>query len=979
MGEASNFISQTLDPENAGQDKLTQPSKATERAESAVDFIRERLKRDPEAFATGGIPSIGGEELARSVGRKRLAATRKRLGELRLLDEAGIDVDTGASFATRMDLALTPPDRRRVALEELFPEGFRETSAGIIFNKIDPETGQKTEVLLDEEGLSVGDLADATPALVEVLGAATGVIGVAIAAPELLTGGILSLGVAAVIAGVSGQLGIGIIELVQAARHGGLDIENPSDRKLIVDIIKRRGVNAAIDTVLDVATAGTGRFLSRSGQVAIGPFARKIGQSPQKEILEAAERQDVTPSIGTITGSPTIQRAEGFAEKIPGSAGPMRARARKETQDLEAAQDRLSTGTRSAAEVGEDISVEVTQRKAELQEAIDLDLQEAARVTELRMSQLSAKYTTRGLSMNEAGELSRRGLERARRQFKNGQKLRAQRTTDLIEKLPEEKRAFASSREVKRTAISLRNQFPKQKVISEKLLGIDDFGNVIVKTSKEEKLIGEFFPEQIKKFVAGAGKLPDNITVQELRNVRNVVAQTINDVQAFPGVGVGGLKKLEVSLTTAIRRGADRAPTPQIKASIIEELDHFKNGIGKFQTKAVARALRTENLPGFVEGEDVLPTLILRNKTEDARRVIKVLGENSIPTRAAKRAVFDKLLLDSQESFLREGTINIKTLAKQYNKLNSEAKDLLLGATRKEFEELLQLGAARIGLVDVAVITASPGNNDILSLLRTATGNELNLRADFERAVFRPILKGELDAAKMNPEEFVRFAVRNKAQISDKDLSDLMRKLPEELQDQVRKRVVVDILDQSASRGKLPDLLIEQVSKQTTGVGTDVLDIMKNEIGLKRLRNILGDEIFTVLVDIGTLQSARQIKRDAAQAAGGLAAGTIIRSMANLKIGTAFEIAKFRIIAAMLSARPIRAWLKSQARLKTRTSRSQAFQLILPQLIRLTGETFGEQSETAAAFNQFFSGAGFKRLLGIQDSTSRVNPLQSGR
>ena len=71
-------------------------------------------------------------------------------------------------------------------------------------------------------------------------------------------------------------------------------------------------------------------------------------------------------------------------------------------------------------------------------------------------------------------------------------------------------------------------------------------------------------------------------------------------------------------------------------------------------------------------------------------------------------------------------------------------------------------------------------------------------------------------------------------------------------------------------------------------------------------------------------------------------------------------------MAENLNNRVTRRWLTSGVKLPERTRRAQAFQIVLPQLIRVTAEVFGEDSETAAEFNRFFLGDKFRKDLGIK-------------
>ncbi len=922
-------------------EEFTEDDPAIESEEqSASEFLR---KTTP--------PRLGGEK-----GRQEFRERRERVeAQFEALEAEGVDVETGGPAGVRAELSLTPPERKRAFLVQAFGEGnFRDTPSGVVVKINDPDTGDPREILLDERGLTFRDFADAAEAVPVIAGAIGGTLAAIVVFPELVAGGVLSLLALAVISGVSGQLGGATTDVIQALKTGGIDMQ------LLESIAKRRGINAAIDTTLDFLTAGTFRLVKGGGQIALGPFSKRLAEQPQKEIGEAAERLGVDLTPGQATGSPTVLQAEAVGAKIPGAREVFERLDKRQKEQLRGVQEELTTGAPTSAETGEAISRELTGQRAQREAGVEELRREAGQRTLDDIDRLSKSLATRSLSTSESGELTRRALQRERTRFRAKQTLLEDHAEALVDELPETVRAFATPLNTKTAARELINEFPKQKIVEKVDTGLlDATGKPIVREETKTKAIKEFFPPEAKKFLFAANKLSNNISVNELRKVRGVISRAIQQGESLPGLSTGMLKKLAGALTRDIKAGAANAPTPEIKKAILDELAHFRVESAKFRNRAVARAFREEGQPGFTESQEILPGLLLKNKFEDAARVIKVLGPDSIAVKAAQRSTFDEILQASKNTLFGEGAFDPKLLARQLDKLRPQTKLLLFGTKQAadEADTLTRALAARFNIIDLSVLEGASGSEAILPLLRRAAQQELDLRRDFDNDVIKPILRGEVDTSTMNPEDFVRFALRTGSQ---QDLDRLFKLLPQEQADAFRKRTVIHLLERSARRGGDPADKITSVLDETTPVGDKLLEVIIKDFGqdtresLSRLRTVLGDDTFQIIKDLGTVQAARARGQTAAKAAGGLVGGSIIANFLSLEISNASRLVKFKIVAEILRLKPVRVWLTRGAKLPDRTARSQTFQLVLPQITEAVTNELGEESEAAQEINKFF-------------------------
>lgn len=868
--------------------------------------------------------------------------------DLRNLD---VDVESGAPAAARAEMSLTPPEREHEALTRLFGEGgFYRSNVGLVVKAKQPD-GTTRDTLFDEVGFTVKDLADMAGSAPEVAASIA-----ATAAAVTITGtvGVPSLALLAVIAGVSGQLGGVPADTVQALRTGGIDME------LIESIAKRRTVNAAIDMVAGfLLTAGV-RSAKAGAQFLAGPFARRMAQSPQSEIVAAAERLGVrnvmTP--GELTGSPTVLQAEAVASKIPGSREVMERLKQAETAEMRAVQETIIGRPPTAAKTGEDISGVLTKQKAAAEAEIEQLRFQVGQALAEESDRFAKTLHTRSVSTNEAGQMARTGVGLKWQGAKEKQEFLENEAQDAIAALPVEAQAFAGTNFIKATALRLREQFPKTKTIEKLDTGIlDEFGRPIIRERAKTETIREYMPAAVKRFLGGANKLPENITVEELRNLRKVLNDAIDDGAVFPGVSTSNLKALATSVTAQIKSARANAPTPEIGEFLQAAAKNYADTRPLYEQGIIQKIMRAEGQPGAINNDQVLPELFRLNQWEDAGRVMSVLGEKSLEVQAARRAVWDDMLHASRDSVLGDGAVDPKLLAKQYDKLRPETKAMVFGAEQEKVERYIRGLAANARIVEFG--TKSTGITKIDAMLESAAKKEVQLARDFDNSLVKPIIKGELDTAAMSPELFVRHAMSKN--VAEKDLAALLDRLPEEQKGQFRERLLVHLFERASKRASDPTDKIVAMIRETSEVGDQLADIMLKEFGqspsesMGRLRLVLGDDTVVLLKDVATVEAARAHGQSVAKAAGGLVGGSIVANFLGLKFGNAASLVKFKIVAEMMRSAGVRKWLTSGIKLPDRTKRSTVAQLVAPQITAIAARHLGEESETARDIGAYFT------------------------
>lgn len=939
-------------------EKEPEPEKAPELDpfEAAFDLFLE----GPPGFAPATSETRAQAEQARA----RAGVERRNVERLEAM---GVDIETGGDAGLRSRLSFVgsglPGKKRTQFLMDEFGKGnFEETKSGVIINTVD-SNGDVKRLLLDERGFSLGDLADVAGPATEIGGnLATGVAAIALA-PEFFAGGVFPVAVLALISALGGQTAAGTAEIMIELEQAGVTADD------VQEIAGRRGIQFTQDWLLDVIGAGALKGGSKLIGFANAPLARRLAETEAKAALEAEQRlgiRGMTP--GEASGQETIIAAESLMGKIPGARGPI-AKAKREAEEaLRGKEQKLIGETRPTREVGEEVKDVLEQRIAAAQEEVTAtDFLLGLRVSE-NLDAFKNTLDTRALSPGEAGEFVRQGLIAKREAFDTVQKKFAAESNVLINELPEEARRFATTGNVKATATKLIEEFPKKttrKVI--------DTGRVSPITG--EKILLEqvtsgpnpiFLPARSKKFLQSVQDLDPNASITELRRLRQSINTAISDTQLFPGVDTGQLKLLSKSLTKAIRGGIENAPTPQIRKALTRELDHYANNIDKFQDRAVARAFRSEKDPGFTEPEGLLPNLLVDpNKTGEARRIINLLGPESSEVTGARRAAFDRLVLEDANEVLGKSVDPI-ALGRKLTALGKEGRTLLFGSEKAANEaiDILKLMEAQVGGLDLAAVSVGPGSMPLLDMIKAAARRELEIKQEFNNKLISGLTDSPEKLATIAPEDIARYTLQG---LNARDAKKVLDMLPPDLQIGVRGKIIEFIIDKSgrakAARVGNQRPLFEAGS---IGDGVDLSKVLQNDFGataadsIAKIESILGPEITQSLKDLAIVRGRKAQGASAAAAAGGLVGGSIMTEFLTANFKVAGKIAKFKIIATFYNTPGVAKWLKRTRNIKDPSAKRTLATVIFPKFIATVENEITSDPDVVAEIDQKF-----RDILGI--------------
>ena len=734
-----------------------------------------------------------------ALGKLSLGGMSQQEADLAALEKQGVSTREGTDFGTRLTLSMTPIEKRGDALNRLFGEqGWTETPAGIVA-LIPEKGGGYKKVLVDERQATLNDLAGIVAAAPELAGGLAAAGAAVVAAPAYFGTGMLSAAALGIVAAVGSAVGGGASDAVMAMRESGLDW------KTLSGIAERRGVQAAADSVLNILTSA-GANLVRLGRA---PYGKTMQGAEQQAVVGAEQRLrestgvDLQLTPGTVTMDPTLQAVEALASKVPGSRGAIAEARRLEDRQIAEITTKIAGKPEPAEKTGQEALDLVNAQNQSAAGAIDRARERVGMELRSEMDRLRERMRPgSAVSMSEAGEFSRLALEAQKNAFKARQKTLEDNAQALIDQLPEAEREFAKTTKTAAAARSLIDEFPKTKVATMTDTGlVDGSGKPIVRENVEKQTIWELFPPETKKWLdAFANKMPETATIDELRKVRQVVNNAINDADALPGLSSGMLRRLSGALTADIEAAIKSAPTPEIREALETAVKHYRDSADGFTARVVSRALRDPSQGGFLEGEDLLPGLILKGRHEDASRIIAVIGKsNPDAVAAARRSAFDQLMDDSKNT-LQYGRdqIDPKKLINKLDSMSEESRGLLFGSKVEADRaySILETLAARYGEMDISLIRRPAQQERLLQTLERTLIAENQRKREFENSFIRPMLQGA--AAEGDPavtaQGFIKYIMRSADTAKLEDFMARVQSANPGLAEEIRKQVVVDVL-----------------------------------------------------------------------------------------------------------------------------------------------------------------------------------------
>ena len=894
------------------------------------------------------------------------------------LQAAGVDVTAGAPPNIRKEVGRQSGEEAKLnALQELQEAGqilfYKPSKLGMIITV--PSAEGPKDLLLDEIGFDGKDFLDMiseVPGIGANIAATTAAV---IAFPGLITAGTIGgatigLGTLGVISGISYFSGASASDLVNR-------FFTKNQIYALDQIAKDRGYEAAMAAGLDFLLIGGLKFgkgilnkfigpVAGSGDLAVKNYLKSIAQG--KQVIQYDNQgkiiynKDGTPKLGDIqltpgliTQSQTIQRVEGVTEKIPGSADVLQVqkdiiekqlieleqRARGNVPVIEtvtmgagktAKQVVYKGDDLTSAEVGENVSNYVSRELKTKESAIAFERGVVVKEADQALDNVASSLSTSGnvVKTKDAGELVIDTLKTSKKNYVD----EFDKLTTTMKELDNYKGNMTiDASGINKAAKKLEESFPTkdlERIVNEPLgPGLGTRQTTIVESTP-------ILPKQLSGSILDDLKNVSDMTVDQAINFKKILKESYSG-ETLPTDADKLITQIINNIDFKIQ-GAIRSQGPDVLQAYNAILNHEASKGGIFTNPLIKKIL-----DDGVEPEKVFVKQILQGDEAEVRILTNALGKDNPILGDVKSAAFNEMLRKARSSLGADGS-NPQILFDQIASLPESTQKFLLGKDYKKVKNLLNILAVERGIIDINQLSGMSG--PLVTKLRKIVDLEKTAAKDYKNRIIKPFLKNSLDESEINPAKFVKHFL---TEANPKEITTILEKFSPELQEQIKKRVVQEILE--SGRSGDPDLILKEFATgQTPPHPTLYKALFKfgggdEKLARQKLDAILGPDVLKLLEDVAGIGAAQRKTSDVAASAGGLVSGSIVANLMNLKFGNVASIIKYRIAAKILSSPAGVAWLTSQKQLPAFGPKTAGFGVASKEIFDLVSEEFANEPE----------------------------------
>lgn len=819
-----------------------------------------------------------------------------------------IDTSSGAPPWVRLGVSSRETKEEKLGfLNEIYGQNaarFADTGE-ILVKVIDPANNQPKELLVNEEGVSGGDVAALAAYAPETLGAMLAIRG---------GRGIPGIGK---MGGAKGFLRDVAAEAVGQETGGAakdITIRATDETPVNLEEIAGRRVgnlpfDAAFGAAIGLGAKGVSRAITPMlGAKEVVDLEAKAGVQHLKENLGV----EIPQSIGELTGGKIFKRLEATASMLPGSSKYFTDLLEKKTAAIRSVANKImglpEGGTVPSAEaVGEQSVQAIRSKLTPVQQALESargSVIKEANDTILKELE-SATVAERQIYPEKVGASIREAVFSKRESFRN----QSRQNYEEALSLPGGRDRVFETPSLADKAKKLISELPQKTERAEEI-AYDAYGNPITATREGKTPSKEFVPESVVGKLRELASNPDEQrSLSDLIAMRSEVDNEIAAGEALPGRQTKYLSSIREAITGAIDEATSSGP-PELKSAFEKANAYYKANVGQFKDKYVARLFREiDQGGGFVNDEDIIRNI---GPTEYAS-FKKVLGESSPQFQQLRRAIVDELynssILPGEE--VVSGKAFQKNLANFYKKNRSIAEDILgpRGVNLQRMGEILDAVDSKI---DVAKLSAAvKAGEPVDDAAKRLVGEQKKLDELYRSKLVKEIGEGRV-GEDFNSADFVnRFMDSG----SPKEIQSVMAQLadrPEVVED-LRRKVIQRVMFEAQRRAKSTD-------PASLGLGDPLLppnsESLRQAIGdvdkRGNLQTIIGRDAYDNLMALAKVVRGSESTEAAFRSAGGLSAGTqLSKLMHGGVLGYTSNYIKQKFAAIVLASPILRTWVSN--------------------------------------------------------------------
>ena len=827
-----------------------------------------------------------------------------------------VDTETGLGFGTRFALGLRNRDDAKLNYlsQEFGAENVRVADNGEYLVRTLGKDGQVVDVSVNPHGMDVTDAAGILAQAPEIAGSALGA-GLIRKIP------IKAMGELGKLRGVGGVVRDAVGETAGSFAAGGIkdSVVGAADDNFDAGaILKDRAIQSAFEGSLALISGWGARFFKRTAKYPF-PDSREAMQFDAiaaQKYFNKKYGTDVELSLAEATGSPLLMRFENFLGELPGGESIKRFRKKMEGRMLEL-QSRMVGKTGTDESVGKAVSSRLNAASDAADQAA-YDAGKAVRTQALRDLEKSiAGHTSaeRTLSHAKIGSEVRSKVT----QLRDTEKAKSNYLYEYAKKLDGGTGRVLPTDGLSKRAGEILDNLPKDVRIVDSPTGLyDSLGNPIMAPSKRTEVLAEFVPPNI---LARLKRLKDlggqKMSLSELQQMRREVYDDIAKGQAVPGLGTHYLNDIGSSLTKAIEDGIDSLPNAKLKKAWSDANRYYKEKVIPFNKSGISEMFTDPNTPWHIGDAEVASMFLGGSKAADRLANLKsILGPKSAQYGAVKRMIADNVLGYSTTG---DNLINAESLSSSLESLMRNSPDVfneVFGPSAKKATAIItMLSGMKGGVADlperevkeILLGAQDVGLFDLQKRFDSLVGAQKKAKELAQNRVINAV-RGK-DPTKIRPSEFVDYFVDTASKEDVRAVMDLISG-DDVLTEKVQRKLVQKIIRKS-SRPSTPEDIARMIKGDTTTIAgaKGIAHQLGGDGQIQHYRQILGDEKFDDLIKYLNLTSVRELTKETAGSAGGIAAGmTVSKALAGGLVSVLPKAARTAVESIFITSKPIRKW-----------------------------------------------------------------------
>lgn len=978
--------------------------------QSAIGFLTGKtndVSSQVESFTTGSVNqstgSITVDAMIRDLMKRSIPIPSEKEREQNYInrntrDEIPLDVSSGVGPATRAALSFRPTveDQTRY-LQKKFGEGavrMTDDKEGFIVRVMDEQTGNPKDVLVDERQTTMKDLVDLIGVVPELAGAIASFV-LTKKIPGKIPQSIMGM---TGVKGLARDVTIGTVGAQSAGSASdimarGID-EGPIDFE---EIMRRRVAQGAGEAVVGGALAGGAKVGGKVLEGLLGsPFIKGKGVV-QYEAMDAVKKIEaetgitIPMSAAEMTGDKFLSRTETFLQNVPGGAKAIKALKTSQENKMRDLQSFMLGASEMPDEalVGRKAVNQLRSKARDLQLSDEQSKQILQRTATDDLLEEFGRLSTpeRALFKRDVGESVRGKAIELRNEFraKNNE------LYGVVKQTPGGTDPIIPTVGLKERVNEIIASLPREELIVETPTGLlDAAGNSILRTSTEKPLSKAYVPGNVKRFLEGHNRLPENMTLDELRQMRRMVNNAVQDGEALPGIDTKYLKDISNAMTQAMDEGVTALPDGSLKKALGEANAHYRDNHGRFREVGITEIFKEPNIAGSVGDAQIVKRIIGGEGNSDLYfQYQKFLGNDSKEFRLLKRSILD----DVYERNLIGGdasTLDAQSLLKDLSSMDRDiAKDLFKGNTDKIRRSLhMAMGAqGKIPLSEVERAIATPDKAG--KILAEAIKTEKEKDKLFKNRIIKKFVSGDIGEESVPADEFVNRFLDTASIPELQQIVNLMG--PEStVLEQIRSKTIQKLFHKAARTPTAEDL-IRNISNDPTQVasGASLVKAMGGESDQVKLKTLLGEDAFELLVNFAKVDAASAATDQLGGVAGSLVGGGILNRLIRLKFGELMAVAKYRIAGTIIANPAFRQWVSGKFLPNTKAQTLRDFTDTVSKALIVSApmiETAGEEFVSESASYRFLQDLKDAVLNGpsaqeelepsIPDQGTKINALE---